>query len=39
MAVNITYFVHGTTTDNENGISSGWHDVDLSEKVLNNLST
>ncbi len=27
----ITYFVHGTTTDNENKISSGWHDVDLSE--------
>ena len=34
MAVNITYFVHGTTTDNENGISSGWHDVDLSEKGI-----
>ncbi len=31
MVVNITYFVHGTTTDNENGISSGWSDVDLSE--------
>jgi alpha-ribazole phosphatase/probable phosphoglycerate mutase len=27
----ITYFVHGTTTDNENDISSGWSDVDLSE--------
>lgn len=27
----LTYFVHGTTTDNENEISSGWSDVDLSE--------
>lgn len=24
MAVKITYFVHGTTTDNEESISSGW---------------
>ena len=31
MAVNITYFVHGTTTDNEKGISSGWHDAELSD--------
>ena len=31
MAVKITYFVHGTTTDNEKGISSGWFDVGLSE--------
>lgn len=31
MSVKITYFVHGTTTDNENEISSGWKDVDLSE--------
>ncbi len=31
MAVKITYFVHGTTTDNEQEISSGWFDVDLSE--------
>ena len=30
MAVNITYFVHGTTTDNEQHISSGWKDVGLS---------
>lgn len=30
MSVHITYFVHGTTTDNENGISSGWSDVALS---------
>lgn len=27
----ITYFVHGTTPDNENHISSGWNDVELSE--------
>jgi broad specificity phosphatase PhoE len=32
MAIEITYFVHGTTTDNEKGISSGWYDVALSEK-------
>lgn len=31
MAVYITYFVHGTTTDNEKDISSGWSDVELSE--------
>lgn len=31
MAVRITYFVHGTTTDNEQDISSGWSDVELSE--------
>lgn len=30
MAVKIIYFVHGTTTDNEKEISSGWHDVGLS---------
>lgn len=29
--VKITYFVHGTTTDNEKRISSGWFDVELSE--------
>lgn len=34
MAVNITYFVHGTTTDNEKEISSGWYDVELSEKGI-----
>lgn len=27
----ITYFVHGTTTDNEQGRSSGWKNVGLSE--------
>lgn len=31
MSVTITYFVHGTTTDNEKEISSGWYDVDLSD--------
>lgn len=31
MAVKITYFVHGTTTDNEKEISSGWFNVGLSE--------
>jgi len=30
MSVNITYFVHGTTADNENGLASGWNDVELS---------
>lgn len=29
--INITYFVHGTTTDNEKEVSSGWSDVELSE--------
>ena len=31
MSVKITYFVHGTTMDNEKGISSGWADAGLSE--------
>lgn len=31
MSVKITYFVHGTTTDNEKDISSGWSDAALSE--------
>src|SRR3989344_34659 len=31
MVVYITYFVHGTTTDNKKDISSGWKDVTLSE--------
>lgn len=34
MAVKITYFVHGTTTDNLKDISSGWKDVELSEKGI-----
>ena len=29
--VYITYFVHGTTPDNENDMASGWSDVSLSE--------
>ncbi|MBI5803215.1 histidine phosphatase family protein [Candidatus Pacearchaeota archaeon] len=29
--IKITYFAHGTTTDNEKNISSGWNDVELSE--------
>jgi broad specificity phosphatase PhoE len=32
MSISITYFVHGTTTDNEKNVSSGWFDVDISEK-------
>ena len=32
--ITITYFVHGTTTDNEQHISSGWKDVDISEKGI-----
>ena len=31
MSVTITYFVHGTTTDNDKDISSGWSDVGLSD--------
>lgn len=31
MSIKITYFVHGTTTDNEQNISSGWSDVELSD--------
>lgn len=31
MPINLTYFVHGTTTDNEKEISSGWADAELSE--------
>ncbi len=31
MGIQITYFVHGTTTDNEKNVSSGWADVELSE--------
>ena len=31
MSIKITYFVHGTTTDNEEHKSSGWNDVELSE--------
>ena len=31
MSIKITYFVHGTTVDNEKGISSGWNDAELSQ--------
>ncbi|MEK6918537.1 MAG: histidine phosphatase family protein [Nanoarchaeota archaeon] len=31
MSVKITYFVHGTTTDNEEGLSTGQNDGELSE--------
>ncbi|NTV44445.1 MAG: histidine phosphatase family protein [Candidatus Yonathbacteria bacterium] len=31
MSISLTYFVHGTTTDNEKEVSSGWYDVDLSD--------
>lgn len=31
MAVNITYFVHGTTTDNDKGIATGQNPGELSE--------
>ncbi len=34
MSIRITYFVHGTTTDNINEISSGWSDVELSDKGI-----
>src|SRR3990167_7489571 len=34
MSVQITYFVHGTTNDNLQGISSGWKDAGLSEKGI-----
>lgn len=34
MAVKITYFVHGTTVDNENHCSSGWNDVPLSDRGI-----
>ncbi len=31
MSVTITYFVHGTTTDNEQGLATGWNPGVLSE--------
>jgi hypothetical protein len=30
MTIKITYFVHETTKDNEQKISSGWSDIELS---------
>lgn len=35
MPVKITYFVHGTTPDNEKKISSGWSDAGLSKLGVN----
>lgn len=34
MAVRITYFVHGATTDSENDIASGWNNTGLSEQGI-----
>ncbi len=34
MAVKILYFVHGTTVDNIEHKASGWNDVELSEKGI-----
>lgn len=31
MPTTLTYFVHSTTADNQNGITSGWNDLPLSE--------
>ena len=31
MTVKITYFVHGTTTDNEQDLATGWNPGELSE--------
>lgn len=32
MAVQVTYFVHGTTTDNEHDLATGWQPGELSAK-------
>lgn len=34
MSVKITFFAHGTTVDNEQHLSSGWNDVELSEEGI-----
>ncbi|MFA6039172.1 MAG: histidine phosphatase family protein [Candidatus Peribacteraceae bacterium] len=34
MPVHITYFVHGTTTDNERGVATGWNPGVLSERGI-----
>ena len=34
MAIKIIYFVHGTTYDNSEGLSSGWNDAQLTEKGI-----
>lgn len=37
MNVKITYFVHGTTTDNETNICTGWNQGELSETGIKQL--
>lgn len=45
MSIKITYFVHGTTTDNEKGLATGWLPGELSQlgvrqaKELGNLTS
>lgn len=39
MSIKITYFVHGTTTDNEKELSSGWKDVELSDTGIQQSNT
>jgi broad specificity phosphatase PhoE len=34
MPIKITYFVHGTTIDNEKGLASGWANCELSVKGI-----
>lgn len=34
MSIKITYFVHGTTTDNEIDVATGWLDGELSQKGI-----
>jgi len=34
MPIKITYFVHGTTTDNEKHLATGWEGGELSEKGI-----
>lgn len=34
MSVKITFFAHGTSVDNEQHLSSGWNDVELSEEGI-----
>jgi len=34
MSIKITYFVHGTTVDNENIICTGWNQGELSERGI-----
>lgn len=39
MSVKITYFVHGTTTDNEQGLATGWLPGELSAKGVEQSKT